>query len=187
MIRGSTAFVLVAFLARAALAAGGAHHHDEGIPWGKLAFSAINLGIFLWVLARFVWPGVRRWVEDRRTRIMSELDAAAEAKAEAMRLKAEWEERLARLDQTIQEMRAQAQVDIERERERILSTAQHTAETIRRDAERAAAYKVRRTQEQLRAEMVRQALRTAEDTLRTQWTADDQARFVNDFVKQVQS
>ena len=84
-------------------------------------------------------------------------------------------------------MRAQARQDAERERERILAAARKTAETIRRDAERAAAYEVRRTQELLRAELVRQALRARRRRKPARsWTAADQERFIADFLKQVQ-
>jgi F-type H+-transporting ATPase subunit b len=184
--RVPTVLMLVTLLAPVALASEEAHHSEAGIPWGTLALSTINLLIFLWVLARFVLPTVRTWVQERRARVVSELEEAAKAKTEALQLKAQWETRLARLDQTIEEMRTQARHDAERERERILAAAQKTAETIRRDAERAAAYEVRRTQEQLRAELVRQALRTAEAQARRSWTAADQERFIADFLKQVQ-
>jgi F-type H+-transporting ATPase subunit b len=179
------AIMVVTLLARVALAGDEAHHAESGIPWGTLALSTINLLIFLWVLARFVLPTVRTWVQERRTRVVNELDEAAKAKAEALQLKAQWEARLARLDQTIEEMQTQARQDAERERERILAAARKTAETIRRDAERAAAYEVRRTQEQLRAELVRQALRSAEEQARSHWTVADQERFITDFLKQV--
>ena len=178
------AIAVIALFARAALASEEAPH-EAGIPWSTLLFSTIILLIFLWVLARYVMPAVRDWVRDRRLRVISDLEAAATAKAEALRLQAEWEARLARLDQTIEEMRAQARQDAERERERILAAAHKTAETIRRDAERAAAYEVRRTQELLRAELVRQALRSAEAQAHSQWTPADQARFIADFLKQV--
>ena len=182
-----TAMLIVTALARVALASEETHHHEAGIPWGTLALSTINLLIFLWVLGRFVMPTVRNWVRERRVRIVNELDDAARLKAEALQLKTEWEGRLAHLEQTIGEMRTQARQDAERERERILAAAQKTAETIRRDAERAAAYEVRRTQEQLRAELVRQALRAAEEQARSHWNAADQERFVAEFLKQVQS
>jgi F-type H+-transporting ATPase subunit b len=132
-------------------------------------------------------PAVRTWVRERRDRVINDLESAAEAKAEALQLKAEWEARLAHLDETIAEMRAQARQDAERERARILAAAQKTADTIRRDAERAAAYEVRRMQEQLRAELVRQALRSAEAQARSQWTAADQERFIADFLTQVRA
>jgi len=184
MMRLPTALLVMLFT-RAALASEEAHHHETGIPWGTLALSTINLLIFLWVLARYVMPSVRTWVSERQSRVVKELEEAATAKAEALRLKAEWEARLAGLDRTIEEMRTQARQDAERERDRIVATAHKTAETIRRDAERAAAYEVRRTQEQLRAELVRQALRAAEEQARVRWTAADQERFVAEFLTRV--
>lgn len=169
-----------------ALASEEAHGHEaHGIPWGSLLFSAINLAIFIWVLARFVMPAVRQWVQQRRDQVVNDLADAAAAKAAAERLRAEWEARLADLERTTAELRAQAQQDAERERERILAAAHAAADAIRRDAERSAAYEIRRTQQQLRAELVRQAISLAEDATRAQWTPADQQRFIADFLKQV--
>jgi F-type H+-transporting ATPase subunit b len=176
-------FVLPAHLA---LASEEAHGHEaHGIPWGSLLFSAINLAIFLWVLARFVMPAVRLWVAQRRDQVINDLKDAAASKEEALRLKAEWEARLVALERTTAEMRAEAQRDAARERERILAAARTAADTIRKDAERAAAYEIRRTQQLLRAELVRQAVGLAEDATRAQWTGADQQRFIADFLKQV--
>jgi F-type H+-transporting ATPase subunit b len=176
--------VALAVAAQPALASEEAHA-PHGVPWGSLLFSAINLSIFVWLLARFVMPAVRGWVGERRDQVLNDLKQAAAAKAEAARLKAEWEARLAALEGTIAELRAQAQRDAEQERERILAAARAAADTIRKDAERAAAYELRRTQQQLRAELVRQAVRMAEETTRARWTAADQQRFIADFLKQV--
>jgi len=176
----------VLLLARVALATEEAHaHHEAGIPWATLAFSTINLLIFVWVLRRFAWPAVHTWVHERRERVVAALEDAATAKAEAEKLRAEWDARLAALNDEIEQMRTQARHDAERERERILAAAQKTADGIRRDAERAAAYEVRRTQQQLRAELVRQAVALAEQQARAQLTPADQQRFIADFLAQV--
>lgn len=172
-------------VAQIAVASEEAHHHEAGIPVATLIFSTINLLLFLWILARFVLPSVRTWVSERRTHVVTELEAAAAAKAGAQRLRAEWERRIAELDTTIAEMREQARRDSERERERILEAARKAAETIRRDAERAAAYELRRTQEQLRAELVTRAVQLAAAATRKQWSVDDQQRAVGEFLAQV--
>lgn len=163
-----------------------AEHHGGGFEIGPLLFATINLAIFLWVLARFVLPPVRHWVAERRVRVVRELEEAAAAKAEALKLRGEWEQRLAEFAKMVEDMRVQARRDAELERDRILEAARKTAESIRRDAERAAAYEIRRTQQQLRAELVRQAVHLAEETTRAQWSAADQQRFVAEFLKQVQ-
>lgn len=175
-------------LARLALAAEEhAEHgaHGGGVAIGPLVFSTINLCIFLAIIARYAMPQVRGFVRQRREQIVQAMEEAAAARAEAQRLQQEWEQRLAQFEQTVEDIKAQARQDAERERARILAAAQATAESIRRDAERAAAYEMRRTQEQLRAELVEQAVRLAAEAARTQLTATDQERFITDFLKQV--
>ena len=190
MKRAPTGLALAAILfASSALAEEAAHahaHETASSPLGPLLFSTINLAIFLWVLARYVLPPVREWVHHRRTHVVQALEEAAAAKAEALRLREQWEQRLAQFSRAMEEMQAQARQDAERERAHILEAARKTAEAIRRDAELAAAYEVRRTQELVRADLVRQAVRLAEEAARTQLTADDHQRFVAEFLKQVE-
>ncbi|MFQ5666775.1 MAG: hypothetical protein ACE5I7_10135 [Candidatus Binatia bacterium] len=173
------------FAARVATASEGPAAHGGGIPVGTLVFSTINLALFAWILARFVLPPVRDWVRDRRGRVINALEEAAAAKAAAAQLLAEWNGRLAQLDETIAERRAQAQQDAQRERDRVLAAAHKRAEAIRKDAERAAAYEVRRTQQQLRAELVRQAVARAQEQARVQWSDAHQRRLVADFLEEV--
>jgi F-type H+-transporting ATPase subunit b len=183
-----SATVLAAMAVSPLLAAEEAHHnggaHHPGI--GDLLFPTINFALFVWLIWWFAVPAIRGWVRQRHDRVVRALAEAAAAKAEAERLRAEWEERIAHLDQTTEEMRTQARLDAERERERILAAAHRTAEHIHREAERAAANELRRVQQQLRAELVRQALVQAEDGARRQWSAQDQQRALDEFMQQVQ-
>jgi F-type H+-transporting ATPase subunit b len=184
--RPTVALVSLGVTPALAIAEEAAHEHAGGPEWHLLLYSTVNLAIFVWILARYVMPSVRNWVRERRVQVVSALQEAAAAKAEAEKLQAECAARLAQIDGTIAEMRTQALRDAERERERILAAAHKTAEAIRKDAERAAAYELRRTREQLRAELVRQAVRIAEEATRSRWSADDQRRFVAEFLREVQ-
>ena len=178
--------LLALLVAASAHAAGGGGHHDEGIPWLTLLFSTINVVLFILVLRRYAWPIVRNWVQERHDRIVRDLNAADEARAEALKIKAEWEKRLADLEGSIEKMREQARQDAERERERILEEARRTAARLERDAEQAAAAEIRQLRAQLRAELTASAIRLAEQSARAQWTEADQERFVADFLEQVQ-
>lgn len=162
---------------------GGGH---GGIPWATLLFSTINLCIFGWIMARFAVPSVKTWVRERREQIVRDLEAAATARGEALRLKAEWEARMAKLDDEIAALRAEARDDIERERQRILAAANASAANVRRDAERIAAAEAQQLAAQLQAEVARKAISLAENTIRSQWTGQDQERLVSDFLKHVQ-
>jgi F-type H+-transporting ATPase subunit b len=181
----SLAVAGLAWLVPPAIAAEEAHGHGGGVPVLTLVFSAINLLIFIAILGRMAAPGIRVWVRARRNTVVSDLEDAAAARGDAMRLKAEWEEKVATLDETIRQMREQARVDADRERDRILAHARDVATAIQRDAERTIAAELRRARAELRAEIAREAVKLAEDEVRKKWTAGDQQRFVAEFVKQV--
>lgn len=161
------------------------HHPHPGIPWGKVVLSVINFTIFAFVLYRYLWPPISRWVAGRRDAVQTALAKAERARREAEALRAEWQARMDKLAGELEEMLRQAREDIARERDNILSAARQTAETIKRDAERTAEDELRQAREQLRAAVAAQALAIAERMAAQRFTTADQARFVDDFVAEV--
>lgn len=173
-------------LAAPVWAASGGHGAEHGIPWATLLFSTINICIFLFLMSRTLVPFLRRTAQERHDRIVAELGEAAAVRAEAQQIKEEWERRLAALGGTLEKMRADAEADAKRERDRILAGAEVAATRIRRDAQQAADAELRLLRVQLRDELTQQAIRLAEDTVRREWNAADQQRFVGEFLQQVQ-
>ncbi len=171
-----------------ALASGGEAHGDEhhGMPTAvKLGVMTVNLVIFLVVLRKAAWPMMVEWVSTRRDGVVSALEQAAVAKRDAESLKAQWKDRLASLDQEIDEMRAQARKQIDSEREQILESARKLAESIRRDAESAAQQQLRNAQDELRAEVARRAFQIAAEAAPSQLGDAQQKRFVDEFITEV--
>ncbi len=164
----------------------GAHQEHGGVPWATLFFTFVNFALFVWLLARYVWPQVRLWLRERHTAVVQELEAAAEARRHAEQLRAQWEQRLHRVHEEIARLREQVEADLARERERVLEQARKTAEAIRKDAERTVAAEMRRLEEELRAELVRHAVDVAREIVRQQWSSADQHRTVDEFLRQVQ-
>jgi F-type H+-transporting ATPase subunit b len=179
-----------------ALASASAEHHEaHGIPWGTLIFSTINLAIFLFLLPRLLHlflktmglPASSDDLKSRRSDIQNALQQAAKAKEESERLKDEWDRRLANLGTEIEALRQQARQEIATEREQILAAAKQLAESIRRDAQKAAEQEVRNAEALLREEVAAQALGIARRLAPQRLTAADQERFVGDFIQQVPS
>lgn len=160
-------------------------HPHPGVPWAKLAFTAINFGIFLFLLSRF-WPTIRNVMIERRSAVRDALEKATRARHEAEALRAEMQQRLDKLAGELETMLQQARADIAVERDQILAAARRTAEAIQRDAERTAENEMRQAREELRAEVAHQALAIAEKLAPQRLTGADQARFVDDFVSEVQ-
>jgi F-type H+-transporting ATPase subunit b len=178
--------VLVALLWSSAALAQEIEEHAHGVPWHKLAFSTINVAIFVYILRRGAWPALRNWAAERRTKVAEALAQADRARREAEALRAEWQRRLDHLGSELESMLAQARQDIALERDQILAAARRAAETIRRDAERTAASELRGAREQLRAEVAAHALAIAERLAPQRLTAADQQRFISEFVEQVE-
>ena len=179
-------FLLIALPTATALAADHAHAGEaHGIPWGKLIFSSVNLLIFLEILRRFAWPSVRDWLAARRDQIVGDLESAARAKQEAEALQAQWKERLTNLGGEIEDMRKLAQAEIDAEREQILSDAKRMADSIRSDALKVAAQELRSAKTMLRVEVAKQALAIASRVAGERLTGDDQRRFIDEFLQQV--
>jgi F-type H+-transporting ATPase subunit b len=160
-------------------------HPHPGVPWAKLAFTAINFSIFAAILYRAAGAFVRNSLHERRDKIRNELEQAERVRREAEQLRAEWQRRMDTLSGELEAMLGQARQDIVVERDQILAAARRTAEAIQRDAERTAENELRQARERLRAEVATQALHIAERLAPTQLTAADQNRFVDEFVGQV--
>lgn len=176
----------LAVAAGAASPGGQQVHGHHGIPWATLFFTFVNFGLFVWLLARYVWPQVRLWLRERHTAVIQELRAAQDARRQAEELRAQWQQRLAGLDREIAQLRQQVEADLTRERERAWQQARNAAEAIRKDAERTVAAEMRRIEEELRAEMVQHAVALAREIVRAQWSAADQQRTLEEFEREVQ-
>jgi len=160
-------------------------HHAPGIPWAKLAFTFVNFSIFLYLVLRSAWPTVRNQLIERRNEVKVALEKAERVRREAEALRAEMQAKLQALAGELESMLQQARADIAVERDQILAAARRTAEAIQRDAERTAENELRQAREQLRAEIATQALAIAERIAPERLSGADQARFVDDFVSQV--
>lgn len=186
-LTGNAVVALTLMLPAAALAAEVEEHHGHaGVPWAKLAFSAINFLIFLFIVVRLAQrANLTQWFAERRHRVGTALAAAEQARREAEALRAEWQRRLELLASELERILTQARADIAAERDEILAAARHTAETIQRDARRTAESELRRAQDALRAEVATQALAIAERLAPQRLTPADQQRFVAEFVQEI--
>jgi F0F1-type ATP synthase membrane subunit b/b' len=187
-------FLALQLMPAVAMAAEAEHHHEpHGIPWAKLIFSFINLGIFLYLFPRLApailpklgLPGSKDDLRERQRLVVDALEKAAKAKQESERLQVEWQQRLASLDGELQALRAQAEKEVAAEREQILAAARRLAETIRRDAQRAAEQEVRNAENVLREEVAKQAFAASCRLATSRIGESDQRRFVSEFIDEV--
>lgn len=172
--------------------------HDEGhggnaphaVEWNfntvegaKLWGSIFNFTLLMTLLVLMGGPKIKAFLVGRKAGVETALNEAAEMKAKAEAKYAEYQKRLANLDNEIAEIRSEIVKSGEVERERILAEAEHKATRLRRDAEFLIEQQLKQLRLDLHKEMVEAALSAAEKTLREKTTADDQQRIARDFVR----
>lgn len=187
-MRGVASLLGAALLAApaVAIAAGGGEHGGEG-HGGNALWHALNLILLVGVLVYVGRKPLQAFFSGRRREIETNLQRSAALLAESESRLGEWNRRMQRLDQEVEEIRQGARERAAAERDRILADAQVAAERVRRDAGAAIEQETRRARNELRQEATALALDLASDLLRQRMTAEDRARLVDEFIQKIES
>lgn len=174
-------------VALAAASEGGEHAagHDTGIPWANIAFAAATLLVFLGILYTFARKPVADALRSRALAIRQGIDDAARLRESAHARFSDVEARLVSLDRRIDEMKAEALGDTEREAERLRERADADGARIRETAERTIREETQAARNALQSEAARLAVALARETLKGHVNRDDQERLARDFLAAV--
>jgi len=174
-----TLFVAAAFLPAPAIAA---EESPGGGSWLKLLFFAINFAIFVYLVARFGGPMVRKLFSDRSTEIRGTLSRASTAFQEAQDLANRTAARLAGLEAE----KAQLLSDLDQETayqvRTIGAAAQSAAARIRSDAELTAAAIADSAMRRVRNQLAASATRIARELISRDFRDADQKRLLEGFL-----
>lgn len=188
ILRGAVTLVMVAALATVALASGGEggeHHVESGVVLKDFLYRCFNFALMIGLLGYLLAKPIRNGLNSRRDAIDKSLRDAEAARNEAEARFAEYDAKLSKASAEIEEMRAAITREGELERDRILVNAREMAEKIKVEAEKAAENEVARARVELRREASRLAIAMAEELLKTQVSAADQQRLVNEYMSKV--
>jgi F-type H+-transporting ATPase subunit b len=180
-------FLLSSFALWAAEEGQGGHGggHEGGWGLGGLFFSTINFLIFVAILRKYALPAVRDTIRQRRDKIVQALNEARRAKEEAEALRQEYEHKLAGLAAEQQRLQTQALEAAEREKDRVLEEARRMAERIQHEARQIAQREIEEARRVLRQEVSEQAVRLATELVTARLNQNDQRRFVQNLVAEV--
>ncbi len=170
----------------AAHGAAAAGHEVHGIPWEMIGLQAANVVLFGIALAWLARGPIRDALKNRSLAVSKQLDESARLKAEAAATNADIEARLATLDRRVEEMKAEAAVEADREAMRIEERAHADASRVKDTAERTIREESTRARNELRGEAARLAVALARETLKRSVTADDQDRLAREFLAAVE-
>lgn len=173
------------FLADSASASGGApvgegqeavHGPAGGPDTQLLTFQAINFTIFFVILFIFARKPIMNALGNRASAVRRDLDESAKLRDEAEARYREIEQKLAGLDQRIEQMKAEAASEAAAEQARIGERAEADAIRIKETAERTIREEALRARNEIRKEVVEQASALAVGMVKQSVTVEDQLR-----------
>jgi F-type H+-transporting ATPase subunit b len=167
----------------AALAAGG--HADSGVLLKDFLYRVLNFTVAFGLLAFFIVKPLRKGMAGRRQEIEGALAQAQAAREEAEAKFREYDAKLSRAAEEIEEIYQGIRREGELEQEKILANARAAAEKIKGEAEKTAAMEVAKARASLRQEAAELAIRMAHDILRNTVSGADHERLVNEYLQRV--
>lgn len=152
---------------------------------GTLIFQIINFVVLVAILARFAYKPLLKVLEERREKISSDLDSAAKNRAEAEKLKADYEKQL-------QNARAEAQAIIDKAVKQADKEAQAQLDAIRAQIDRekqVAQAEIKNEREaaikEMRNEVVNLSMAVAEKLLQKNMDTAINAKLVADCIQKL--
>ncbi len=149
------------------------------VPFGAML---LNAGILYYLLIRFAKKPVGEALKARKATILRGMEEAGKMKSDAEARLAEYEQKLANIDQEIERVRGEMRSAGQAERTRILAEAKEKRTRMERDAQVLLSQELKAAREELLAETARGAVRSAETALRAKLGASDQARIAEEYL-----
>ena len=169
----------------AVFAAGDGGHADSGAVLKDFIYRCFNFALMVGLLAYFVTKPIRKGLKGRTEEIENKLAEAEAAKEAAEAKHREYSEKLAKATEEIASIAASIRREGEMERDKIIANARATAEQMLEEAKLEAAYRVRQARRQLRREVIEEAVRISEESVRTAIGSRDQQRLIREYLQEL--
>ncbi|MCA9530941.1 MAG: ATP synthase F0 subunit B [Myxococcales bacterium] len=194
MLRRLSLLAVALLLPAATALAEGGHgaEPDPGstIGWQQLHWTAFwgsvfNFALLVWLIWYFGRKPVRAFLETRRAEVQAAIEEATRLKQAAEAKRAEYQQRLDKLESELEQIRADMVRAGEAERDRIVAEAEQKAARARKET----AFVIEQQAKQMRADLSREAVEsavaTAERLLNDKATASDHERLAKHYLDRV--
>ena len=148
-----------------------------------LSWRLLNFLILAYLMVRLLKKPLSSFFQESARVIREQLQGTEQACQEAEQELQEMENRLEALDQEIQKLQGVIGEHGQRERDKIIANARQTAEQMLEKAKLEAAYSAQEAKNQLRLEVIDEAVRMAAESIRKAIESGDQERLVNEYLQ----
>jgi F-type H+-transporting ATPase subunit b len=142
----------------------------------------LNAALLYGVIYRYTKKPLKEALRARKANILRGMDEAARMKKDAEARLEEYEKKLDRIDSEIERVRTQMREAAQREREGVLADARARRERLERDARLLIDQELAATRDDMKRELVTQALASAADVLTKRLTDDDRRRLADEYL-----
>lgn len=156
--------------------------HDSSINPPELAASFVSFAVLCVVLVRLLRAPLANYFKNHSSSVRKAIEEATLLKKAAERKHAEYEARIKNLDAEMEHMRAELIRAGEKERDRVLSEAEHRAARMRADVQFIISQSVKQLRERLLQETSIKVMDAAYATLKGQLTSSDHERLSDAFL-----
>jgi F-type H+-transporting ATPase subunit b len=153
---------------------------------GLFIWTIVTFLVLLGLLAKFAWRPLLQALESRQERIRKSLDDADRARQELERLQRESVKMMQQARMEAESIVTQTRADAERLREELKQKAKDEADNILRNAQQQIQLQTRQAIQQIRREVADMAVLLASKLLERNIAKEDNARLIDDTLKQIE-
>jgi len=153
---------------------------------GLFIWTIITFLVLLALLAKFAWKPLLQALEGRQERIRRSLEDADKARQELERLQQESAKIMQQARIEAESIVAQTRADADRLREELKQKAKEEADNILRNAQQQIQLQTRQAIQQIRHEVADIAVLLASKLLERNLAKEDNARLIDDTLKQIE-
>jgi len=153
---------------------------------GLFIWTIVTFLVLLGLLAKFAWRPLLQALESRQERIRKSLEDAERARQELERLQQDSAKMMQQARMEAESIVTQTRADAERLREELKQKAKDEADNILRNAQQQIQLQTRQAIQQIRREVADIAVLLASKLLERNIAKEDNARLIDDTLKQIE-
>lgn len=155
--------------------------------WLDWVFKIINFGVLVGLLIKFAGKPLKNYLASRHKTIKQKFEDAERALKEAEALKAQYEEKLSKLDKEIDAFKKSVMEETEREKQKILAEAHQFAARIKEQARLTYEQEAKEIMGRIKEEIAKMTMERTEKLLRERFSKSDHMRMVDEFIEKIRS
>ena len=157
----------------------------ELISANEVVAQVISFLILLFLLRIFAWKKILKLLDERKEKILGEFKKIEDTKAEVSGLKADYEVKLASINEITEKRIEEAVAEGRKITDEVRKEAQLNAQLIINDAKESIKYELSQAKEELKIKIVDLTIRAAENVIQEKLTEEGDKKLVEQFLDKI--